>query len=269
PDSDYTYYVISATNPGVPNWLDSSGVTRGEIFARFENIPDGTNADGLEVATGVPVPVADVRDYLPEGTPTVSPAEYAADMAQRVFSYDYALDVSREHAQPGWLIQQLLLHGLQGLVGNDNFDAVFGSQPFTPLDLRLTPAFTPDWDSVTHDIFAHPFTSLSAIIQNLPLAWNDIMQPIELAVLRPILALFLPGQNFGSILHDALFDPNTGIIAGFLNARDDLATAVLTANDNFPSELGQLATLEWQHMSELLQAAPGTLLADLAALGSP
>jgi len=33
----YTYYVVSATNPGVANWLDSNGVSSGEIFARFDH----------------------------------------------------------------------------------------------------------------------------------------------------------------------------------------------------------------------------------------
>jgi hypothetical protein len=37
-------------------------------------------------------------------------------------------------------------------------------------------------------------------------------------------------QQLGSLLNGPVFDPNTGIIAGFLNARDDLATSVLTAN---------------------------------------
>ena len=127
----YTYYVVSATNPGVANWLDSNGASSGEIFARFENLPDGTDPTGLPVTTEV-VPVADVASYLPADTPTVSPAEYAADMSQRVFSYDYALDLSRENAQPDWVLQELILHGLQGVMGADDFAAVFGSDPSTP-----------------------------------------------------------------------------------------------------------------------------------------
>lgn len=253
----FTYYVVSATNPGVANWLDSSGVTTGEIFARFENVTDPATALGLQVTTQV-VPLADLHDYLPADFPVVSPAEYAADMAQRVFSYDYALDLSRMHAQPGWVLQELLLNAFKGLMGSDNFDSVFGSQPFTPLELRLTPAFTPDFHAVGHDLLAHPFTSLSAILHNLPLAFSDVKLPIELAMAQTVLSLFLPGQKLGEVLHDAVFDPNSGIIAGFLNARDDLATAVLTANGNFPTELGELATEQWAHMSDLIQAASST-----------
>jgi hypothetical protein len=263
----YTYYVVSATNPGVANWLDSNGVSSGEIFARFENLPDGTDPTGLPVATEV-VPVADVANYLPADTPTVSPAQYAADMSERVLSYDYALDVSREHAQPDWVTQELILHGLQGVMGSDNFAAVFGSEPVTPLALRLTPALSPDWATVDHDIMTNPVGSLEAIFDNLSLAASDINSPMDLAVGETVLALLFP-QQLNSLLNDTLFDPNTGIIAGFLNARDDLATAVLTANNDFPSELGSLATTEWANMSELISSTPAIDLTDLALLFNP
>jgi hypothetical protein len=263
----YTYYVVSATNPGVANWLDSNGVSSGEIFARFENLPDGTDPTGLPVTTEV-VPVADVASYLPADTPTVSPAEYAADMSERVFSYDYALDASRETAQPDWVLQELILNGLQGVMGADNFDAVFGSEPVTPLALRFTPALSPDWATVDHDIVTNPVASLEAIFNNLPLAASDITLPMELGVGDTVLSLLLP-QQLGSLFDETVFDPNTGIIAGLLNARDDLATAVLTANNDFPSQLGSLATAEWANMPELVQATGTTLLTELNTLINP
>jgi hypothetical protein len=263
----YTYYVVSATNPGVANWLDSSGVTTGEIYARFEGIAAGTDATGLGVATEV-VPVADVSQYLPADTPTVSPAEYAADMAQRVLSYDYALDTSRESAQPDWVIQEALLNELQTVMGADNFDAVFGSEPSTSLLLRLTPALSPNWDTVGHDFLTNPVGSIEAVINNLQLAASDVTAPIELAVVQTVLDVLDPEQ-LGTTLEDALFDPNTSITAGLLNAADDLATAVLNANNDFPSQLGSLATAEWGNMPELVQATGTTLLADLSALLNP
>lgn len=75
-------------------------------------------------------------------------------------------------------------------------------------------------------------------------------------------------QQFGSILNDALFDPNTSIISGILNARDDLATSVMTANGGFPTELGSLATWEWEHMSQLTDLSLATAWADLGSLFS-
>jgi hypothetical protein len=260
----YTYYVVSATNPGVANWLDSSGVSRGEIFARFENLPDGTDPTGLPVTTEV-VPLADVAGYLPADTPTLSPAEYAADMSQRVLSYDYALDLSRENAQPDWVLQELLLHGLQGVMGPDDFAAVFGSDPSIPLDLRFTPALAPDWATVDHDLLTNPVGSLEAIFNTLPLAASDVTLPAELAVGQTALSLLLP-QQLGSLFNDTVLDPNTGIIAGLLNARDDLATAVLTANNDFPTELGSLATAEWANMPELVQSTASALLTELGSL---
>jgi hypothetical protein len=263
----YTYYVVSATNPGVANWLDTSGLSSGEIFARFENLPDGVDPTGLPVTTEV-VPVADVANYLPADTPIVSPAEYAADMSQRVLSYDYALDLSREHAQPDWVLQELLLRGFQGVMGADNFAAVFGSDPSIPLDLRFTPALSPDWATVDHDLLTNPVGSLEAIFNTLPLAASDINLPTELAVGQTALSLLFP-QQLGSLLNDTILDPNTGIIAGFLNARDDLATAILTANNDFPTELGSVATAEWANMPELVQSTASTLLTELGTLLNP
>jgi hypothetical protein len=259
--------VVSATNPGVANWLDSSGLSSGEIFARFENLPDGVDPTGLPVTTEV-VPVADVANYLPADTPIVSPAEYAADMSQRVLSYDYALDLSREHAQPDWVLQELLLRGFQGVMGADNFAAVFGSDPSIPLDLRFTPALSPDWATVDHDLLTNPVGSLEAIFNTLPLAAGDINLPTELAVGQTALSLLFP-QQLGSLLNDTILDPNTGIIAGFLNARDDLATAILTANNDFPTELGSTATAEWANMPELVQSTASTLLTELGTLLNP
>jgi hypothetical protein len=214
------------------------------------------------------VPVADIASYLPTDTPTVSPAEYAADMSQRVLSYDYALDLSRENAQPDWVLQELILHGLQGVMGADNFAAVFGSDPSTPLELRFTPALSPDWTTVDHDLLTNPVGSLEAIFNNLPLAASDINLPTELALGQTVLSLLVP-QQLGSLFNDTVTDPNTGIIAGFLNARDDLATAVLTANNDFPTELGSMATAEWANMSELVQSTGSTLLTELGTLLNP
>jgi hypothetical protein len=117
-------------------------------------------------------------------------------------------------------------------------------------------------------LLTNPIGSLEAIFNNLPLAASDINLPTELALGQTVLSLLFP-QQIGSLLNDTVFDPNTGIIAGFLNARDDLATAVLTANHDFPTELGSFATLEWANMTELVQSTSSTLLTELGALINP
>lgn len=273
-DDGYTYYVVSATNPGVANWLDSGGVTSGEIYMRYQNIPAADRpATPLPVETQV-VSVDDVAKYLPADTPAVSAAQYAADMNERVLSYNYALDTARVAGQPGWVTQQLWLHDIQTAMGNDNYAAVFGEQPFTPMWLRFTPALSPDLLALSKAFLSDPSASLTAIDDNWDLAMKDVSLPVQLAqalleknfeqtagavqsalssgdLTQVLTALTSGGQQFGTILSDALFDPNTSIISGLLNARDDLATSVFTATGGFGDVANPLAALEWALLPEL------------------
>jgi hypothetical protein len=260
-EDGYTYYVISGENPGVANWLDTGGLSTGEIFARFENLVDRAAAIGLGVETQV-VPISDIDEYLPTDTPTVSPEEFAADMARRVFSYDYALDVARSHAQPAWVLQHLELNALSALMGRDNFEAVFGSQPFTPIELRFTDALSPDWDAVMRSVVDHPMESLTSVWNALPLLTSDISLPITLALAQTAMSVVMP-QMLITAIDDALFNPNTSILAGLLNARDDLATAILSGNDDWPTELSAQAAQQWANMADLIANTPSFSLADL------
>lgn len=261
-DDGYTYYVISATNPGVANWLDTGGLTTGEIFARFENVTDRADALGLGVETQV-VNLDDLgNSILPSDTPTVSPEEFAADMARRVFSYDYAMDVSRIHAQPAWVLQHLELNALSALMGQDDFESVFGSQPFTPIELRFTDALSPDWDAVMRSVFDHPMESLTSVWNALPVLTSDITLPITLALAQTAMSVVMP-QMLLTAIDDALFNPNTSILAGLLNARDDLATVILSGNDDWPTELSAQAAQQWANMADLIANTPSFSLADL------
>lgn len=261
-DDGYTYYVISATNPGVANWLDTGGLTTGEIFARFENVTDRADALGLGVETQV-VNLDDLgNSILPSDTPTVSPEEFAADMARRVFSYDYAMDVSRIHAQPAWVLQHLELNALSALMGKDDFESVFGSQPFTPIELRFTDALSPDWDAVMRSVLDHPMESLTSVWNALPVLTSDITLPITLALAQTAMSVVMP-QMLLTAIDDALFNPNTSILAGLLNARDDLATVILSGNDDWPTELSAQAAQQWANMADLIANTPSFSLADL------
>jgi hypothetical protein len=69
--------VITHEDPGVPNWLDPGGHIQGTIAARFllaEAPPT------VEVET---VKHAELRSYLPTGTPHVSPAARDEQLARR------------------------------------------------------------------------------------------------------------------------------------------------------------------------------------------
>ena len=260
----YTYYVVSATNPGVANWLDSGQDTKGEIFARFEGLA-GSDPTGMGVQTFL-VPLSQLHTVLPEDTPTVSGSQFAGDMTQRVLSHDYALDVSRQssfsldallHDPKGaasgseWLIQQVLLHDVQNIMGTDQFNQVFGSEPFTPMWLRLAPGLSPDWLMLMKDVLTDPHDSFTALQNNAGLAIKDVVQPalLTLALLQQSNGI----EGVGKVLYDAVFDPNISITAGFLNARDDLATAIFAATGGFPEHADPLATLAWQFLPHLAQ----------------
>lgn len=161
------------------------------------------------------------------------------------------------HAQPDWVLQNLLMNGLQGLMGDENYEAVFGHEPFTPIALRFTDALSPNWDAVWNSIMDHPMESLTAVWNNLPLLASDINLPITLALAQTALSVVMP-QLLIPAINDALFDPNTSILAGLLNARDDFATAILTATDAWPTELGEQATQQWANMADLIASTPAS-----------
>jgi hypothetical protein len=67
PDADGVLrIVVSAKDPGVPNWLDTAGHPRGLIQGRW------TDCDSQPMPSIRKVAFADVRAALPAGTPTVS-----------------------------------------------------------------------------------------------------------------------------------------------------------------------------------------------------
>jgi hypothetical protein len=81
-DADgYIRYVVSPSDPGVPNWIDTTGRTHGILFARWQEVPGEL---GPEYAPReVVVKLGDVRSALPGDTPVVSPAERTAWLAER------------------------------------------------------------------------------------------------------------------------------------------------------------------------------------------
>jgi hypothetical protein len=69
--------VVSARDPGVPNWLDTSGSPSGAIQGRWF---DASSAPTPEVKK---LKLADVRSALPQDTPAVSPAAREAAVRER------------------------------------------------------------------------------------------------------------------------------------------------------------------------------------------
>ena len=69
--------VVSKQDPGVHNWLDKAEWPWGILQARFYR------ADDYPEATVTKVPVADVLEHLPAGTPVLTPQERAAQLRHR------------------------------------------------------------------------------------------------------------------------------------------------------------------------------------------
>lgn len=69
--------VVSAKDPGVPNWLDTSGYPEGAVQGRW------TDCDGQPVPSAKVVPVAKVREALPADTPKVTPQQRQQQIRDR------------------------------------------------------------------------------------------------------------------------------------------------------------------------------------------
>ena len=70
-------YGLAHSDPGVPNWLDVTGHPRGWMVFR------AAFAEEAPRPTATLVALSDLRGVLSEGTPSVSPDERRAQIAQR------------------------------------------------------------------------------------------------------------------------------------------------------------------------------------------
>ena len=80
-EDGYIRYVISAADPGAPNWIDTTGRLHGLIFSRWQEAPGG-----LDQSYAADVRVAkrdEVMALLPPGTPRVTPQQRSASLAER------------------------------------------------------------------------------------------------------------------------------------------------------------------------------------------
>lgn len=85
PDGTITY-VIAATDPGTPNWLDTAGVRQGEMLIRWEllrSMPD-PKAAVLDVRV---VPLANVATSLPFAMPAVTREQRREQIEERRLGY--------------------------------------------------------------------------------------------------------------------------------------------------------------------------------------
>jgi hypothetical protein len=81
PDGTITY-VIAARDPGVYNWLDTTGAASGTFGIRWQNLTDEKRIAGAVRLVKL-VKLADMPQVLPAGTVMVSPAERKAQIIAR------------------------------------------------------------------------------------------------------------------------------------------------------------------------------------------
>jgi hypothetical protein len=82
-DADGAYrFVVSAVDPGVDNWLDTTGLPRGVFLLRFDGTGGATipadRQPGAHLTT-----IADLADVLPADTPPCTPSRRAEQLAAR------------------------------------------------------------------------------------------------------------------------------------------------------------------------------------------
>ena len=79
-------YVVSKHDPSVPNWLDPSDMREGILTLRWAEFEGGVPGADLGATSRV-VPLAKLREHLPEETPIVTPDERARQRAERAAAY--------------------------------------------------------------------------------------------------------------------------------------------------------------------------------------
>lgn len=89
PDGSFTY-VISASDPGVHNWLDPEGQTAGIMVVRWQILSANPTPDKGVRELRV-VKLAALRKALPASTRFVTPEERAVQRAERAIQYEHRL----------------------------------------------------------------------------------------------------------------------------------------------------------------------------------
>jgi hypothetical protein len=92
------HFVISATDPGVPNWIDTDGHSEGFVFLRWQaNTGPFTSSDN---PTGGLVSLSNLSSLLPAGTPKVTPTQRAIQLVLRDLTVAKRVVLSSNPARP-------------------------------------------------------------------------------------------------------------------------------------------------------------------------
>jgi hypothetical protein len=86
PDGSFTY-VVSLTDPGVANWIDTAGLHEGWFMLRWQNLKSGIDGKTL-LREAKLVKLADLEAALPPGTPRATLQQRSAEIRQRVKEHE-------------------------------------------------------------------------------------------------------------------------------------------------------------------------------------
>jgi len=86
PDGTYTY-VLSHTDPGIHNWIDTTGVHDPRIMNRWHAMPVVPGSDSSLWVRGELVKLRDLEKALPPGTPEITPRGRRQQLAEREASF--------------------------------------------------------------------------------------------------------------------------------------------------------------------------------------
>jgi len=114
------HFVVSATDPGVPDWIDTQGQSVGFLFLRWQGLPGALPRS--EWASATVVDVGAVRAQMPPGTPQVDASQRRQALVAR--QHDLTQRLERSSDQAAAVLGRYLAQ-LQADVGSAPFRAVY------------------------------------------------------------------------------------------------------------------------------------------------
>ena len=92
--------MIAARDPGIHNWVDSSGLHEGGLFIRWQVLPDTPNALEAAVREVKVIKLSALQGLLPAETTRVTPQQRKALYQQRTLNYHQRYTSSDAIDQP-------------------------------------------------------------------------------------------------------------------------------------------------------------------------
>lgn len=86
PDGSLTY-VVAAVDPGVANWIDTTGLREGWLMLRWQNLPQGVEPETLVQEVRL-VGLPELTAALPTGCPTVNLAQRRQEILDRISQFE-------------------------------------------------------------------------------------------------------------------------------------------------------------------------------------